>query len=145
MSSNIRGAFGIALFALTLAAGTYFIPMVHNAMVRRVDDLRTQIKYYFSPPAQAIFLPTQQAAINTIVDATMQAHATQEAASTPPATSRASPGPTSVPTPTPTPLPPSVNLPGVVYVDQSGGYNLCTPANLTMALKFWGWKGTGMM
>ncbi|HEX8990726.1 MAG TPA: C39 family peptidase, partial [Anaerolineales bacterium] len=28
------------------------------------------------------------------------------------------------------------------YVDQSGGYNLCAPANLTMALKFWGWKGS---
>ena len=30
----------------------------------------------------------------------------------------------------------------MVYVDQSGGWNLCAPANLTMALKFWGWKGT---
>ena len=122
--------------------GIYFIPPVHDAVDRRVDDLRTQIKYYFSPPDQAIFLPTQQAAIDTIVNATMQAHATQQAASTAPATSRASPGPTSAPTLTPTPLPPSVNLPGVVYVDQSGGWNLCAPANLTMALKFWGWKGT---
>jgi hypothetical protein len=27
------------------------------------------------------------------------------------------------------------------YVDQHYGYNNCAPANLTMALKFWGWGG----
>ncbi len=42
---------------------------------------------------------------------------------------------------TSTPLPPSVNLPGVVYVDQRERWNYCAPANLTMALNFWGWKG----
>ena len=132
----------IAPIVLALALGLYFIPKVHDAVGRRVDDLRTQIKYHFSPPDQAIFLPTQQAAIDTIVNSTMQAHATQQAASTAPAATRLSPGTTSAPTLTPTPLPLSVNLPGVVYVDQSGGWNLCAPANLTMALKFWGWKGT---
>jgi tetratricopeptide (TPR) repeat protein len=131
----------IAPIVLALAVGVYFIPTVHNAIGRRVDDLRTQIKYYFNPPDQAIFLPTQQAAIDTIVDATMQAHSTQQAASTAPAASRPSPGPTSAPTLTPTPLPPSVNLPGVVYVDQRNRWNYCAPANLTMALNFWGWKG----
>jgi len=132
----------LAPIALILALGVYFIPRVHDAVDRRVDDLRTQIKYYFSPPDQAIFLPTQEAAIDTIVNATMRAHATQQARSTPAPTGRATPGPTSTPTLTPTPLPPTVDLPGVVYVDQSGGWNLCAPANLTMALKFWGWKGT---
>jgi tetratricopeptide (TPR) repeat protein len=32
-------------------------------------------------------------------------------------------------------------LDGVVYVDQHGRWNYCGPANLTMALKFWGWDG----
>jgi tetratricopeptide (TPR) repeat protein len=131
----------IAPIALVLAVGIYFIPRVHDAVNRRVDDLRTQIKYRFSPPDQAIFLPTQQAAIDTIVNATMQAHATQQATATAPAATRPSPGPTSTATLTPTPLPAAVSLPGVVYVDQSGGWNLCAPANLTMALNFWGWKG----
>ena len=36
----------------------------------------------------------------------------------------------------------SVNLPGVVYMDQSGGWNLCGPTNLYMALKFWKWTGS---
>jgi len=141
MSSKLARSL-IAPIALILVLGVYFIPRVHDAVDRRVDDLRTQIKYYFSPPAEAVFLPTQQAEINAIVNATMQAHATQQAASTAPATSRASPAPTSAPTLTPTPLPPAVSLPGVVYVNQEGGYNLCAPANLTMALKFWGWKGS---
>ena len=34
-----------------------------------------------------------------------------------------------------------MNLPGVVYMDQSGGWNLWGPTNLYMALKFWGWTG----
>ncbi len=39
------------------------------------------------------------------------------------------------------PLPAVVNLPGVKYVDQFDRWNYCAPANLTMALNFWGWKG----
>ena len=46
------------------------------------------------------------------------------------------------PTNTLTPLPASVSLPGVIYMDQHGGWNLCGPTNLTMALKFWGWQGS---
>ncbi len=34
-----------------------------------------------------------------------------------------------------------MTLDGVVYVDQHGRWNYCGPANLTMALKFWGWPG----
>ncbi len=126
---------------LVLAAGIYFAPPFHERLARRMDDLRTQIKYYFNPPDQAVFLPTQQAAIDLIVNATMQAHTP-----VPTVTVTPSPGLTrGVPTPTPTaaprPLPPAVNLPGVVYVDQRDRWNYCAPANLTMALNFWGWKG----
>ena len=57
------------------------------------------------------------------------------------------------PTLTPTPVPrsrqrshprpclSSVILPGVIYVDQHERWNYCGPANLTMALNFWGWTG----
>ena len=38
-------------------------------------------------------------------------------------------------------MPESTILDGVVYVDQHGRWNYCGPANLTMALKFWGWEG----
>jgi hypothetical protein len=129
--------------ALILAAiGIYFIPPVHARLAWRLDDARTQIKYFFNPPDQAIFLPTQQAAIDAIVSATMQAHATSEAAAQTPSATPSRIGPTARPTVTPTPLPAKVNLPGVKYVDQRDRWNYCAPANLTMALNYWGWMGT---
>lgn len=103
---------------------------------------RSQIKYFFNPPQEAIFLPTQEAAIDAIVAATMQAHAlAQTTPSATPKTALTSTGPTALPTATPMPLPPTVNFPGIAYVDQRERWNYCAPANLTMALKFWGWKG----
>ena len=128
--------------AAAVAVGLYLLPPIHSRLARRVEDLQASIKYYLNPPDQAIFLPTQQAAIDDIVKATMEAHATAEAATATPAAASPTAGATAAPTVAPTPLPPTVNLPGVVYVDQSGGWNLCAPANLTMALKFWGWQGS---
>jgi hypothetical protein len=56
------------------------------------------------------------------------------------------PLPPDVPTPTvtasPTPPPLSALIENVPYVDQHYGFNNCAPANLTMALHFWGWPGT---
>ncbi|GAP13884.1 peptidase_C39 like family, partial [Longilinea arvoryzae] len=43
--------------------------------------------------------------------------------------------------PTATPLPASVRLDGVVYQTQHGYFNYCAPANLFMALSYWGWQG----
>jgi tetratricopeptide (TPR) repeat protein len=34
-----------------------------------------------------------------------------------------------------------VDLKGVRYEDQHGRWNYCAPANLSMALSFWGWQG----
>ena len=39
------------------------------------------------------------------------------------------------------PLPEQVILDGVVYVDQRERWNYCGPANLAMALNYWGWSG----
>ncbi len=144
MFKNLRRAW-IAPAVLALAVVIYFAPPVHDRVSHRLDDLRTQLKYFFSPPQDAVFLPTQQAAqqaaIDAIVKATMDAHA---AAQTPAATGQASSqqaDPAASPTATPVPLPSLVNLPGVTYVNQFDRWNYCAPANLTMALNFWGWKG----
>jgi tetratricopeptide (TPR) repeat protein len=54
----------------------------------------------------------------------------------------ATPEPTeALPQITGTPLPEQVILDGVIYVDQHERWNYCGPANLAMALKFWGWPG----
>jgi len=127
---------------LLLGIVFYFIPPIHDRVAWRVYDFRTEVKYFLNPPAQAAFLPVQQAAIDSIVNATMQAHALSQ---TPPAAlkpAEVGSSPTSSPTMTPVALPASISLPGVVYVDQSGGLNLCGPSNLMMALKFWHWDGT---
>src|SRR5512135_2484563 len=89
----------IWLVPIVLAAvvAIYFIPPVHDHLEWRVDDVRSQIKYYFNPPEQAVFLPTQQAAIDAIVSATMQAHALAQTASATPQAPSTSTGPSVTP------------------------------------------------
>jgi tetratricopeptide (TPR) repeat protein len=126
---------------LLLGIGLYYIPPVHDRLATRVDLLRTRIIYFFNPPAEAVFQPGGQTAL-TIETAIVTARAEMLLTLTPKATTTPTPGPTPRPTITSTPLPASVILPGVVYVDQHGAWNYCGPANMTMALKFWGWQGT---
>ncbi len=112
--------------------GLYQLPPIHSRLAWRVDNLRTQIKYYFNPPDEAVFHPS------TPVPTT--APFTENTPEPPPAkTDTPSPSPT--PTVIPTPLPQQIDLKNVIYVDQHNRWNYCGPANLTMALKFWGWDG----
>jgi hypothetical protein len=140
MFKNLRRAW-VAPAVVVLVLATFFVPPVHDRISRRFDDLRTQLKYQLNPPEDAVFLPTQQAAIDAIVNATMQAHALAQTPSATPKAASTSGGRTAVPTIRPTALPALVNLPGVKYVNQLDRWNYCAPANLTMALNFWGWKG----
>jgi len=132
---------------LILLVGFYKIPYVNDRLSWRLDDLRIQINYFLHPPSEAVFVPDQQAQIDAMVSATLLAMRTPTQTPTLQATATlvgptSTPAPTLPPTVTPTPLPATVNLKGVVYVDQTNGYNLCGPSNLTMALKFWKWNGT---
>lgn len=126
---------------LMIMAGLYLLPPINSRLAPRLDDLRAQIKYFFNPPDRAVFQPTQQASIAAAATATQQARL---ATWTPVITPSRAPipnGSTVTPTLAPAALPPMVNLPGVKYVDQRERWNYCAPANLTMALNFWGWKG----
>ncbi len=126
---------------LLLGALVYNLPPVHARLAWRVDALRTEIKYRFNPPDEAVFVPQEGSAgeLPTV---------TPTHTPVPPTATPTSPGPTDTPEPsptpteTPTPLPESTILDGVVYVDQHGRWNYCGPANLTMALNFWGWPGS---
>jgi tetratricopeptide (TPR) repeat protein len=132
----------IPIFACLCLVGIYFIPPVHDHLAWRVNELFLRAAYLLNPPAKAVFVPTQQGvslpSVTPIITTT----------ATPPATAPPTqPGPTDIPTPTlpptavPTPLPGQVTLSGVRYQDQHGRYNYCAPANLAMALSFWGWPG----
>jgi len=126
----------LAILILTL--GIYFVPPVHDRLSWRVDELYSRVHYFFNPPDQALFQPTQQAQLNILVTQALQ---TLSVTLTPRATATSTPGPTLTPTVTPTPLPTSVDLTGFVYEDQHGRWNYCGPSNFAMALSFWGWKG----
>jgi len=129
---NVQILLGLAVLVL-LAIGLYFVPPVHAKLAWRVNDLRTNIIYFFHPPQKVVFQPSGQSQSTTTPDLSPTATLTP----TPPPTELAS----DTPTITSTPVPASVILSKVPFVDQMGRYNYCGPANLTMALEYWGWKG----
>jgi tetratricopeptide (TPR) repeat protein len=135
---------------LMLAVIVYNIPFVHSRLAWRLDNLRIRIQYALNPPEQVVFLPQEQAALENQVDQIVDATLTALAPSATPTVvtpTPTRPGPTDTPVPTatptltPTPLPETFSLSGVHYEDQHNRYNYCGPANLSMALTFWGWEG----
>ena len=133
-----------------LAILLYNVPFIHSRLAWRLDNLRVRIQYAINPPEQAVFQPQEQAAlenqVNAIVDATLTALAptftpTPLTPTPTPVGPTATPQPSPTPTLSPTPLPDVVRLEGVKYEDQHNRYNFCGPANLSMALTFWGWDG----
>lgn len=113
----------------------YQIPFVNARLSWRIADLKTRISYALNPPDEAVFVPGQETPLATPLDTPIPP--TPE-----PTVALPTPTPTGeVPQETDTPLPDFVSLDGVVYVDQHERWNYCGPANLAMALKFWGWPG----
>jgi len=127
-------------FALLLMIGAYYVPPIHDRLAWRIDDARTRIKYFFNPPDQAAFAPQSQINFDSILATTRAEYLmtlTPGVAGTPASTA----GPSPTPAVTTTPMPASVALSGVQYEDQHNRWNYCGPANFSMALTFWGWKG----
>jgi tetratricopeptide (TPR) repeat protein len=129
---------GLAVLVL-LAIGFYFVPPVHSRLAWRMNNLREGVIYFFYPPQNVTFQPSGQSQ-STPTDSTdlaLTPSLTATVTATPPSTQQD----TDTPTITPTAVPGSVILSKVPFVDQMGRYNYCGPANLTMALEYWGWKG----
>jgi hypothetical protein len=132
----------VVLAILILGGLLMLFPPVQERVMWRVDQLRLRIFYALNPPEQTVFKPDEQVA--AIVQATL----TQLVKETPllvaptvTITPLPPDAPTLAPTPTLAPPPPAATIDTMPYVDQHYGYNNCAPANLTMALKFWGWGG----
>lgn len=127
LSLALVGALGIGLMRL---------PFVQDRIGWRITEWRARLRYAIRPPEQAVFTPNPT--LVSMVKATLAAH-------TPSATVSPTPGPTATPTPSPTatlqptPLPERVHLGGIRHEYQK--FNNCGPANLAMALSFWGWQG----
>lgn len=142
MSATTLRRLGLALLGiagLTLAAMVASqTSFVQQKLGWRLAELRGRLQYALSPPDQALFTPNQTLA--AVVAATLEAY-TPSPTAAPELNPAITPSATPVPTATPLPLPEQVALEGVVYVDQHNRWNYCGPANLTMALNFWGWPG----
>ncbi len=115
------------------------LPPVWSRVQPRLSQLQARVKYALSPLERDTFSsnPNNPDWIATQVQATLTAML-PTSTPTPPeptATPKASPTPTI----TPTPLPQKVILKGIRYEAQR--WNNCGPANLSMALSYWGWQG----
>ena len=123
-----------------LMAFTYNLPPVHDHLGWRVDALVSEIKYALNPPEQVIFVPQDQPVRTQLPTPVVRQVATAEPTAAAVAIGPSPTPPTSpTPLPTPTPLPATVKLKGVVHEWQQ--WNNCGPANLAMALSYWGWEG----
>jgi tetratricopeptide (TPR) repeat protein len=128
--------------ACLLAAFVYYLPPVHSRLAWRMDEVRTRLKYALNPPEEAVFVPQQAPpGIRTQVYTPTVAPTLAPTQTPTPLGPTETPAPSATPTTSPTPLPESVSLPGVKYEDQHQRWNYCGPANLSMALTFWGWQG----
>jgi tetratricopeptide (TPR) repeat protein len=120
------------IFLCLLSIVVYNLPPVNERLAWRVDNLFVQIRRFFNPPEQVVFTPQEQ--VEIIVRETLTA-----LAPTPLPTMDETPLPTSTPTLVPTPIPDRVLLSGIRHEYQR--FNNCAPANLSMVLSFWGWRG----
>ncbi|KAA0270339.1 MAG: hypothetical protein EDM79_14050 [Chloroflexi bacterium] len=131
----------LILIVFAIGVVIAFLPPVRNRLSTQYELIRTRIIYFFSPPSEAVFDPGGETSPLTVETAVGTVRAEFLLTLTPEATVTLRPGPTAKPTITSTPIPEKAILPGVVYVDQHNRWNYCGPANLTMALNFWGWSG----
>lgn len=140
--------------------GLFFVlyPPVREGVTWRLANLEAQLRRAINPPEEIVFIPEEGSspdALATIVKGTLDVLVPS---STPalnvlsPSTSMpGNPGPTQTlqptdsptvtpqPTFTSTPIPESVVLDGILHEYQQ--FNNCGPANLAMALSYWGWQG----
>jgi len=141
-----RVIFPLALFAavIVIILYVYNLPVVYDRVSWRMDSLKADIKYALNPPEQAVFVPSSQernpAVSPGLGDVTRTPTPTISLTRITPLTTTPTAFPTPTRTPSPTPPPPAVKLEGFTHEFQM--WNNCSPANLSMALSFWGWEGT---
>ncbi|MBN1147296.1 MAG: tetratricopeptide repeat protein [Anaerolineales bacterium] len=150
----------LAIVLLCLAAVVvYNLPPVHERLAWRVASWSAQVRRVINPPQKVVFVPQEagapgaaeagtvqaiaQATLNVLMPSATLTPLHSPMPASPQATSTvlpsATPSPSPTPTLTPTPIPASVVLQGIVHEYQQ--FNNCGPANLAMALSYWGWQG----
>jgi tetratricopeptide (TPR) repeat protein len=144
----------VSVLCCLAAVTAYNLPPLHQ----RLAGWQVRIQRALLPEERLVFLPqasSDPSALQTVVRATLDAMRpsdTPEPAAALPASAvpthaapglatapqtEATPAPTA--TASPTPIPPRALLQGIRY--QAQEFNNCGPANLAMALSYWGWQG----
>lgn len=126
-----------------MAAIAFLYPPVRDRLEWRLHEARVLIKSFISPPEKAEFIPQTQSGspMPTPNIQTTPLNTAPTPTWTPYIRVTITPLPYPTATPTVEPLPAQVSLKGVRYMDQHGLWNYCAPANLAMALSYWGWEG----
>lgn len=140
MSRQTIGCFVLVLVGLCVVGLLlYQIPPINERLAWRIEAMQARLRYAINPPEQVVFQPVGQPLPN-LADALPSATPSLTLPPTP-----TQPGPTETPVPTaaptlvPTPIPAQAMLSGITHMYQM--WNNCGPANLAMALSFWGWQG----
>ena len=122
-----------------LGALLFNLPIIQEKIGWRIEALRADIKYALDPPEQVVFVPEGSTVTEAVTLPTTAPPSPTPTISL--ETVEPTPVPTATPLPTltPTPLPPNANLSGILHQYQM--WNNCGPANLAMALSYWGWQG----
>lgn len=129
MSKRTRNTLIGIVIVILAAIGAYNIPFIHQKLAWRVEDLKTIIYYFFNPPEEVVFVPSEGD------------HITLSPSLTRTPTSAITAGSSLTPTITSTPLPEIVILDNITFLDQMNRWNYCGPTNLAMALTYLGWEG----
>lgn len=141
----------LLLLMCTLTSVSYlFIPPLKTRVDGRLNQWVTDFRYWLNPPEEVVFVP-QTAVLPTAQPVILQATSTIEPTLlptytppptlTPPTAVDQPPPPTQTPPPptaTPFVIPASALIEGVEFQTQIGYWNYCAPANLAMALSYWG-------
>src|SRR5689334_6906283 len=96
---------GVIVLCL-LATLIYQLPPIHDRLSWRVDNMFVQVRRFFNPPEEVVFVPQEQ--VDAIVHATLTAMAT-----TPTPLATVTPLASPIPTFTPTAIPERVELTGI--------------------------------
>lgn len=148
-----RSAWLILIPIVVVLTGIAALPPVWSRIDYHSRELYRTIKYWISPPSEAVFVPSTHGETPVAADSTVTpANTAPSVTPTAPPTSQTAAEPTDQTTvldpeltstqiieqtPTPAPLPPSVLLTGIRLEAQT--MNNCGPATLSMNLSYYDW------
>ena len=136
-NKNIRTILVGGLLLLVVACVIVMVSPLRKSVLYKANQFYTSLFYAIKAPEKEAFVPD-----TPVVTATPAVLFTVTPSASPTVTFPLQPEEsTATPAPSATPLPESVKLEHIKYFDQHGLYNYCAPANLAMALAYWGWAG----